>query len=164
MKTTTMPNAWKGLLLAGAAAVLAGCSGPTEDVRVTLCKNLTTALLPAARSIEWQGNENSFRRPEYAITALTFEVEESGDTQRAGQSTCHYAYEALEDTAVTLADPLSAYANLPYRMSIDGRTLPDAQLLELVNAEQRRQGRQVIETLQKGARDAVDKVRSGIGQ
>jgi hypothetical protein len=159
-----MPNAWKGLVLAGAAALLAGCSGSTEDVRVTLCKNLTTALLPTAQSIEWQGNENSFRRPEYAITALTFEVEEGAGTQRTGQSACHYAYEALEDTAVTLADPLSAYANLPYRMSIDGRTLSDAELLRLVNAEQRRQGRQVIETLQKGARDAADRVRSGLGQ
>lgn len=164
MQATRLPRRLNNLLLAGALGVLAGCSGPTEDVRVTLCKNLTAALQPAAQSIDWKGNENSFRRPEYAITALTFEVVDGEGRRSGGQAACHYAYEALEDTAVTLADPLSAYATLPYRMSLNGRTLSDSELLQLVNAEQRRQGRQVIETLQKGARDVADKVRAGIGQ
>ena len=48
--------------------VFAGCSGTTEDVRVTLCKNLTQSLLPSAQSIEWTGNENTFVRPEFAVT------------------------------------------------------------------------------------------------
>ena len=147
MQTTTSAGSSTArrnvLVLAGAAVMAAGCSGPTEDVRVTLCKNLTTTL-QSAQSIEWKGNENSFRRPEYAITALT--------------------YEALEDTAVTLADPLSAYANLPFAMTFNGRTLSDAELLQLVNAEQRRQGRQAVETLKKGARDVADKVREKISQ
>ena len=61
-------NRLLGASLLAAAGLLGGCSGKTEDVRVTLCKNLTTATQPAAQSIEWLGNENSFRRPEYAIT------------------------------------------------------------------------------------------------
>ncbi len=152
------------LALPAALSLLAGCSGPTEDVRVKLCKNLTTALQPAAASIDWKGNENSFRRPEYAITSLTFEVTAGDGARRSGRSACHYAYEALEDTAITLADPLSAYATLPFQMTLDDRTLSDAELLQLVNAELRRQGRQLIETLRKGARDAADRVKAGIGQ
>lgn len=146
-----------------ATLILAGCSGPTEDVRVTLCKNLTQAALPAGESIEWLGNENTFRRPEFAITGLTFEAAGPDGRPRAMSASCRYAYEAIEDTAVHLADPLSAYANLPYAMTLDGRALGDRELLQLVNAEQRRQGRQVLQSLEKGARDVADRVRAGVG-
>jgi hypothetical protein len=149
-------------LLAG-AGLLAGCSGSTEDVRVTLCKNLTQATQPAAASIEWLANENTFRRPEYAVTGLRFELVDGDGRRSTMTSACHYAYEALDDTAITLADPLSAYANLPFAMTLDGRTLGDAELLRLVNEEQRRQGRAVLQSLEKGAREMADKVRAGVG-
>ena len=146
-----------GLILA------AGCSGPREDVRVTLCKNLTTALQPAAHTIEWQGNENTFKRPEYAVTGLRFDVVDSGGNRSRGQSACHYAYDAIEDTT-SAADPFPAYATLPFRMTLDDRTLSDVELLKLVNAEQIRLGRKAIDTLASGARDMADKVRAGVGQ
>ena len=164
MTRDTTPEKWLAGALVGALVGVAGCSGPTEDVRVTLCKNLTQSLQPAAESIDWQGNDNSFRRPEYAITRLRFEVVDKAGTRRAMTSACHYAYEALEDTAAILADPIQAYATLPFAMTLDGRALPDAELLNLVNAEQRRQGRQVLDTLERGARDMADKVRSGIAR
>ena len=148
-------------LVAG-LVLISGCSGSREDVRVALCKNLTTALLGSADSVEWTGGENSFYRPSHAVTGLTFEVTD-GDVRR-GTSACHYAYEALDETAQTLADPLSAYANLPFRMTFDGHALADQELLRLVNAEQLRQGRKAVETLERGARDMADKVRAGIGQ
>ena len=49
-------------------------------------------------------------------------------------------------------------------MTLDGHALSDGELLRLVNAEQLRQGRKAVETLEKGARDMADKVRAGIGQ
>jgi hypothetical protein len=131
---------------------------------VTLCKNLTAALTVDAGSIEWKDNKNTFHRPEYAVTALTFEAADSSGDRKTMQSACHYAYEALDDTAVTLADPISAYANLPFRMTFNGRQLSDAELLQRINAEQKRLGRKAVATLQQGARDMADKVRSGIGQ
>jgi len=149
--------------LALGVVLTAGCSGSREDVRVTLCKNLTTALLTSAESTEWTGGENTFNRPSYAVTSLTFDVTGGGDP-RSMRSACHYAYDALDDTAQTLADPLSAHATLPFKMTFDGRTLSDGELLRLVNEEQQRQGRQAVEKLEKGARDMADKVRAGIGQ
>lgn len=145
-------------------ALSAGCSGPTEDVRVTLCKNLTTAMQLSSQSIEWKGNENTFHRPEYAVTSLTFDVVDKDGSRTSRQSACHYAYEELEDTALNLANPMDAYATLPFAMSVDGRSLSDAELLGMVNTEQKRQGRRIVETLEKGARDMADKVRTGIGQ
>lgn len=161
MKNTGMP----GKLVAGALGLVlsAGCSGPREDVRVTLCKNLTIALQSPDSSIEWTGGENTFQRPSYAVTSLSFDVSRGGTTESL-KSACHYAYEALDDTAITLADPLSAHATLPFKMTLDGRALSDSELLRLVNAEQLRQGRQAVDRLEKGARDMADKVRSGIGQ
>lgn len=164
MQTTSMSRSLVAAGLACGLLVNAGCSGPHEDVRVTLCKNLTAALLPDAGSVEWTGNENAFYRPEYAVTGLTFEALENGGDRISKRSACHYAYTALDDTAITLADPLSAYATLPFKMTFDGRQLTDAELLTLVNAEQKRLGRKAVETLKQGASDMVDKVRSGIGQ
>jgi len=141
-----------------------GCSGPTEDVRVTLCKNLTSAMQLSSESIEWKGNENTFRRPEYAITSLSFDVVDRDGGRTAKRPACHYAYEELEDTALNLANPMDAYATLPFAMTIDDRTLSNAELLSMVNEEQKRQGRQAVATLEKGARDMAEKVRAGIGQ
>ena len=162
MKTILMPENSFALVLALGVVLTAGCSGSREDVRVTLCKNLTTALLSSAESVEWTGGENTFNRPSYAVTSLSFDV--TGGEPRSARSACYYAYDALDDTAQTLADPLSAHATLPFRMTFDGRDLSDAELLGLVNAEQKRQGRQAVEKLEKGARDMADKVRAGIGQ
>ena len=153
--------------LAGVAALgllAAGCSGPTEDVRVTLCKNLAQSMQLSSESIEWKGNENTFKRPEYAITGLSFDLVGRDGSRTSMRSACHYAYEALDDTALNLANPMDAYATLPFAMTVDGRALSDAELLRLVNEEQKRQGRKIVSTLQQGARDMADKVRAGIGQ
>lgn len=144
-------------MLAAAALATAGCSGPTEDVRVTFCKDLVRAAHPSAQSIEWQGVENTFRRPEYAVTELSYTVAGSGAQAR---SACHYEYEALDDTAANLAYPFDAYATLPFAMVLEGRALDDRELLAAINAEQKRRGKAVLQSLEQGARDMADKVRA----
>lgn len=160
----TTGNVSRNMLIAGAVALLAGCSGSTEDVRVTFCKNISTALVPEAESVEWTGNENTFVRPEYAKAALTFDVVDTDGKTTSMRTACYYEYDALEDTAQTLADPFSAHATLPFAMSVDGNMLSDAELVRLRNAEQIRQGKAVISALETGARDLAEKVRAGLGQ
>ncbi|MCG6967651.1 MAG: hypothetical protein LJE59_14200 [Chromatiaceae bacterium] len=163
MNTTTLPRMILSGCLAAAILATAGCSGSREDPRITLCKNLTTALQPGAQSVEWTGNENSFRRPEYAVIALTFDVVDANGKRSAMRSACHYEYEALDDTALNLANPFLAYATLPFKMTLNDKALSDADLVKLVNAEQRRLGNKAVDTLKKGASDMADKVRAGIG-
>lgn len=151
-------------LLGAALVALGGCSGPTEDLRVTFCKGLTESLNPDAKSVEWTGGENSFKYPEYAVTALVYTVEGSDGTRRTGRSACYYAYEALDDTAQTLADPLSAHATLPFAMTLDGRMLSDAELVAARGAEQKRQGMAIVNALGREASELAGQVRSGIGQ
>jgi len=151
-------------LLGAALVALGGCSGPTEDVRVTFCKGLTESLNPGSKSIEWTGGENSFKYPEYAVTALVYAVEGSDGTRRTGRSSCYYEYEALDDTAQTLADPLSAHATLPFAMTLDGRMLSDAELVAARSAEQKRQGMAIVNAIGKEAGALAEQVRAGIGQ
>ncbi len=139
---------------------LVGCSGSTEDVRVTLCKNLTTSL-QGSNSIEWGETAFTFRRPEYATTTLHYEVITAGKASQK-TSACHFAYEALDDTAVNLANPIDAYETLPFAMSHDGRVLSDAELLQTVNAEQKRLGRDAIGRLERNAQDLAAKIRAGV--
>lgn len=153
---------WAGLC--AALLLSAGCSGPPEDPRITLCKQLTESAQGGAQAIEWQGSEYRFRRPEYAVVSLHLELVDADGRQRKLRSACHYAYEALDDTAVTLANPIEAYATLPFAMAIDGRFLSDAELLERVNAEQRRQGDAVVKGLEQGARDLAARLRAAAGQ
>lgn len=137
------------------------CSGPHEDPRITLCKKLTSAMKPG-QDLEWKEGDYTFNRPAFASTNLRFDALDSDRKRSAGSAACYYEYEALDDTAVTLADPISAYATLPFAMSVDGRALSDAELLQRVNAEQKRQGERILATLDKGAKDLAEKVRASL--
>lgn len=146
------------------ALLLAGCSGPHEDPRVTFCKGLVQAQHPEAASIDWTGNDNTFRRPEYATATLRFDVADPAGRRSAGEAACYFAYEASEDTAQHLADPFSAYATLPFAMTLDGRMLADAELAALRKGEQLRQGQAVIATLEREAAEMAAQLRASLGQ
>jgi hypothetical protein len=163
MKISNNRIALTTILAAGVLAA-AGCSGPTEDVRVTFCKDLVRAAHPSAQSIDWQGVENTFRRPEYAITELSYTVVGSAGQRTTAKSACHYEYEALDDTAANLAYPFDAYETLPFAMVLEGRALGDQELLAAINAEQKRRGNAVLQTFEQGARDMAEKVRAGLAQ
>lgn len=123
--------------------VLNGCSGSTEDVRETFCKNLAIAQLGVARDVEWDDTRQTIQRPEYAL--LTVRV------KGGGRTSCWFEYDAVEESAQTHVDPLSAYATLPYQISVNGRVLGPREALDAVNAEQRRMGRAAIEQLRQAA-------------
>jgi hypothetical protein len=163
MNTSNNRIALTAILAAGVLAA-AGCSGPTEDVRVTFCKDLVRAAHPGAQSLEWQGVDNTFRRPEYAITGLSYVVVGSDGQRKPGKSACHYEYEALDDTAVNLANPFDAYETLPFAVVLEGRALSNQELLAAINAEQKRRGHAVLQAFEQGARDMADKVRAGLAQ
>jgi hypothetical protein len=131
------------LTLLSVGLSLAGCSGSGEDPRETFCKNLTVAMLGLPGDSEWQDSTQAIQRPEFATITVR--------AQRGATATCWFEYDVPEETAETHVDPLSAYATLPYRMTLNGKTVADRVLLDAVNAEQIRQGKQVIEQLRQAA-------------
>jgi hypothetical protein len=101
---------------------LLACSGNHEDPRITLCKRLTTDLAGVAGEPAWQDPQIAFRRPEYAAVSVAV------DGENAPRATCRYAYDLAEESAMDHANPLLAYATLPYEMTLDGVAVPAAEL------------------------------------
>jgi hypothetical protein len=68
------------------------------------------------------------------------------------QVRCRFDYNAPEDTALTLANPSSAYATSPSAMQVNGRTLSRAELAEAVKQAMLDQGRDLIERAEQALR------------
>ncbi|MCG6942809.1 MAG: hypothetical protein LJE69_16350 [Thiohalocapsa sp.] len=127
---------------------LAGCSGSGEDVRVRLCKDIV-AVHTGTQPV-FEGAETRTRGREHAEVRLQYSV--SGES---GGASCFYAYNAVEDTAQQLADPLSAYSASPYRVIIGMETLPKPALAEAIRQAMLKQGKQFIEQAGQAARKAL---------
>ena len=118
------------------AVATAGCSGKTEDVRFKLCKEVTERILDSMRPITWQGQASEIRGAGDAVTRLSFTVGSEGYEGRTVTSACFYRHNTNEESALEHADPLAAFSTLPYRMTINGKTVPDDLLKQSVSAEQ----------------------------
>ena len=132
-----------------AALLAAGCSGAGEDVRVRLCKDIVTVQSGAAPVFD--SAEARTRGREYAEVRLSY-----AHGADAGTASCFYRYNAVEDTADQLANPLTAYSTSPYRVIIGMRTLPQGELAAAIGRAMQKQGREFVEQ----AGDAARKVLS----
>lgn len=139
-----------------------GCSGPREDVRVTLCKRLTETLLDSRAAIKWGDVINEFKEPEFAVTKLRLETQTGSTEPNPTQASCYFDYDIVEQNAMTHADPFSAYASQPYRMTLDGETVPQSVLAEAMKAVLRQQGKKFVERLGQGVEKATETLESGI--
>ena len=121
-----------------AGLLVAGCSNPTEDVRVTLCKDIVRTQTGSGTTI--QGADAQAKGHEYAAVRVRFSSQ-----GRDTQAVCYYNYNAVDDTAMQLADPLSAYATSPYEVVIDGQKLSRSQLAGAVKDAMLLQGRELVD-------------------
>ncbi len=139
-----------------AVAVMQGCSGPHEDPRVTLCRSLAANLAETAKDVEWESAGNRIKEPEYAA------VKVSADGDRT--ATCFYEYEAVEQDVLTHVDPLSAYATLPYDMTLNGHPVPALKLMASVTAEQIKAGQVAFEKAQERLDEAARQLIQRAGE
>ena len=156
--------AYRAATLGGVILLLVGCSLSTEDVRITFCKNLLAQTQVTDAQLEWDEPVIEIHGPSHAITRLALTATGSNGATSRTEGACWFRRELYKyDSASAVAHPIQGYATLPYAMSIDGRRLSDAEVKQAVNAEQKRRGRALIETLQDGATGVAEQVRSGIG-
>ncbi len=138
------------------AATLTGCSGPGEDVRVTLCKGVTEVLLDGTAPLDWKTEENKMGRWVDLAMKLGFDT-----PAKAGQQTvCHYQYRSpTEENIITDTQPLAVYATRPFKVVLNGASVTGKALDDAINEAVLRQGKAFAEKVKQGALDTVDKVR-----
>lgn len=158
MDTCTRHISYLASLL-GTLALLTGCANPGEDVRVTLCKDLAADLLDPPHAITWKETRNVMRRGESLAVNLSFDAPDRDGKTRSLEATCIYRYNAVDDTAAILADPLSAYATSPERLILNGRTIGNPLLAEAVGRAMLKQGRAFLERAQHGLNEAARQIR-----
>lgn len=146
--------------LLSASALTASCSDSREDVRVSFCKSLVATQVASPSSLRWTGVETRARGHSGLTVVLGFE---SDGESRSRQATCHYRYNAVEDTALTLSDPLSVYSTSPETMTLDGESLTRPALARAVKQAMISQGKAMIDRAQQGIEDAAAMARDRLG-
>jgi len=61
-------------------------------------------------------------------------------------------------------DQLSAYASLPYRMTMNGEPVALHDLHEAINNAVLKQGKELLDRVQKGVADAAQHIRKELAQ
>jgi len=123
-------------------AAVAGCANPREDVRLTLCKDMVAVELGAVPS--WQGSAVQMRGYQGATVTVRFATADGNQ-----QATCEYPYDAVDDTALILANPIEAYATSPATLTINGRTLINPELAQVVKRAMQKQGREFLDRVRE---------------
>jgi hypothetical protein len=136
--------------VAAATALLGGCSGSGEDVRVTLCKDILLTQVGSSAVID--GVDTQTRGYEYAAVRVGFT-----NQGRRAQAICYYNHDAVEDTADQIADPLAAYATSPFQVVIDGQKLSKSGLAEAIKQAMLKQGRGLVDRAKQGIEDAAQR-------
>lgn len=60
-----------------------------------------------------------------------------------------YVYNAVDDTALTLSDPLSAYSTSPSEMTLNGQPLSRAVLARTIRDAMAKQGSEFVDRAKK---------------
>lgn len=126
------------------AVLLSGCPGPNAEVRTTLCQEMTAIALGEAPA--WRGTDTQLHGYQDAVIEVRFTTP-SGE----GRAACHFRHLKGDDTALTLATPLEAYATAPSHLIVNGRDVSGPELARLME-----------QALQKQGRDFIDRVRDTV--
>ena len=137
------PPVLSALAILLGSTLLAGCSGSTEDVRITFCKNLASTQLSLSENADWQPVKPVVKHQEDAQVTVR--------AKNAGRVTCWFEYEDAAEEAAADPDSLDPFSTLPYQISVNGKLLSARAALDAVNAEQIRMGRAAVEKLREAA-------------
>jgi hypothetical protein len=118
----------------------------------------TQVALPA--SVRWTHVATQPRGHSGLSVLLGFETDGASGTR---QAMCHYRYNAVDDTALTLSDPLSAYSTSPETLMIDGESLSRSALAAAVKQAVIAQGKATLDRVQQGIEDAAAAARDRLG-
>lgn len=141
------------LFAATATLLLQGCSSSGEDPRITMCRGLA-ADLSSTEARQWKGGDNRFVYPEYAVVNV---AGDSGD-----RAACWYEYDAVEESALDHANPLLAYATLPYQMTLNEVQVAKPTLKAAITLQQKEAPAKALEEARKAVEMANEQMRRSL--
>lgn len=114
----------------------AGCTGKTEDVRIKLCREVTARLLDSMQPLQWKSQSAEPRREGDAVVKLGLTVGGAGNANRLVTAACFFNKTVNEESALDHANPMAAFATVPYAMTIDNTPVPEELMHRAVTDEQ----------------------------
>ena len=151
----------KSLKLLGVSAailLLTACSGSTEDVQLTLCKQLAGDLVFGNyQKSDWLAEDMKFSGYEDLEVIVRYKTA-SGQ----GETRCYYAYDTIEENAMTQANPATAYATYPSKVTQDGKVLDSMMWAKKINEIMLKQGKEAIKVPVEKVSETVKQVKMKI--
>ena len=150
----------KLVTLAMTVLLLTACSGSTEDVQLTLCKQLAGDLVfNDYQKSDWLSEDMKFSGYEDLEVIVSYKTQ-SGQ----GETRCYYAYDTIEENAMTHSNPATAYATYPSKVVQDGKVLNSMMWAKKINEIMLKQGKEAIQKGKEVLKDPVEKVQEKIEQ
>jgi len=69
-----------------------------------------------------------------------------------GSAVCFYDHNAVDDTAMALADPLSSYATSSSKMLLNGNQIAQARLAQAIKQAMLKQGRSLVDDVRNAVK------------
>lgn len=124
--------------------LIVGCSGSTEDVRLTLCKDLVPELTNMSAKPEFTSEDIKIQGYEDLEVRLSFNA---GD--QTGRMVCFYPYNTPEENVIDHVDPAAAFDTYPNKVMLNGETLNHSQVAKKINQVLIKQGKQAIDKVKQ---------------
>ncbi len=134
----------KKLLLMIGSLLIAGCSGSTEDVRLTLCKDLVPELANISAKPEFTAEDVVVQGYEDLEVRLSFNA---GD--QTGKMVCFYPYNTPEENVIDHVNPAEAFDTYPNKVMLNGEALNHSKVAQKINQVLIKQGKQAIEKVKQ---------------
>jgi hypothetical protein len=143
-------------LISVAGFLAVSCSGKTEDVRINLCREMTSRILESMQPIAWHSQETEFRKAGDAAIRFGLSVTKTGGEEARVTSACFFENNLPEESALDHVNPLAAYSTVPYMMTINGKTVPEDVFSPALRDEQLEPLRNFAENV----RNEIEKLKS----
>jgi len=148
-------KAFKHLSASLAVLLLAACSGSTEDVQLTLCKQLAGDLVFGDyQKADWLAEDVKIKGYEDLEVIVRYKTQ-SGE----GETRCYYVYDTIEENAMTQANPATAFATYPSKVTQDGKVLDSMMWAKKINEIMLKQGKEAIKVPMEKVSETVEQVK-----
>ena len=154
----------KSSFIASIAVLSSGCSGPSEDVRIGFCKELTVEMLGKPQSIKWTVSNTDAQRLGDLVVKLDYVATQEGTEPSGGKVACTYEQDEGGDYTMGDANPLDAYKTLPYQVSLNGHSLNQQKLSNATKETLLSKGKAFAQSIRLEADKAVKKLSDEVNK